>query len=201
VIPSLLKKRPTGPGWVCKSKGHLITTQHLVLRAPKAGDQEAIRATLDDEVVYWQGFAEEDELLDAEAKRLAQGKLRKRPFAEWWLVCEKPSGEVIGAISICDLENEYTRCHIGLWLKEGWRGRGLGAEAIASVISVLSHIGFETAVAGTRTDNEKAIKLFTKFGFRRTTTKPHTLPNGYVVPSLWLELEIPKSSKAHCDLR
>jgi len=201
VIPSLLKKRPTGPGWVCKKKGHLITTQHLVLRAPKVDDREAVRAIFDDEVVYWQGFPDELELLDLEAERLAKGGLRRRPFGEWWLMCDRASGEVVGTISAVDVDNVYTRCHVGLWLKDGWRGRGLGGEALAGVISVFSHLGFETAVAGTRTDNEKAIKLFTKFGFRRTTTKPHTLPNGYVVPSVWLELEIPKSSKPHCELR
>jgi RimJ/RimL family protein N-acetyltransferase len=117
------------------------------------------------------------------------------------LICDHSSDEVIGVVTTGVHDDQYAQCHVGLWLKEGWRGRGLGSEALASVISVLPHLGFETAVAGTRTDNEKAIKLFTKFGFTRTKTEPHTLPNGYTVPSLWLAFDAAKTSKSHCDLR
>jgi RimJ/RimL family protein N-acetyltransferase len=201
VIPSLLKKRPSGPGWQCKSKGHVITTQRLILRAPKSQDKDGVRATLDDEVVYWQGFLEGEADLDQHAEEVARRKLQRRPYAEWWLICDRSSGVVIGSVSVHAEQHEYTECHVGLWLKEGWRGRGLGSETLASVISVLPHLGFETAIAGTRPDNEKAIKLFTKFSFTRVKTEPHTLPNGYTVPSLWLKLDVSKTSKSHCDLR
>jgi RimJ/RimL family protein N-acetyltransferase len=201
MIPSLLKKRPTGPGWVCKPKGHVITTQHLTLRTPKYADADAIRATLDDDVVYWQGFKDSINDLDREAQEISNRTLRRRPFSEWWLICDQTSDEVVGCIAISMHKDNYDACDVGLWLKERWRGRGLGKEALANVINLISHIGFETAYACTRTDNEKAIKLFTKLGFARQKTEAYELPNGYLVPSLWLKLDVPKAAKSRCDLR
>lgn len=201
MIPSLLKKRPSGPGWVCKPNGHVVTTQHLTLRAPKHSDAEAIRATLDEEVVYWQGFTDSDDELDSEASQIADRSLRRRPFSEWWLMCDQSSGEVVGCVAITARKEDQDSCDVGLWLKEGWRGRGLGKEALANVINLLSHIGFKRAYACTRTENEKAIKLFTKLGFTREKTEAYKLPNGYLVPSLWLKLDVPSAPKSRCDLR
>jgi RimJ/RimL family protein N-acetyltransferase len=201
VIPSLLKKRPSGPGWSCKPKGHLLATQHLTLRAPKPADFDSIREHLDDEVVYRLGFPTSDVELDRVAKDWARARLQRRPYYECWVVCERVSKEVVGVASVKAHTTDSAVCEMGLSLANGWRGRGLGSEVVAAIMSVLPHLGFDKANAGTRSDNETAIKLFTKFGFSRHKSGPHELPNGYVVPSIWLQTIVPKTSTPQCELR
>lgn len=158
-----------------------------------------MRAVLDDEVVYWQGYPSSHERLEATAKSLVK-HLRRHPFAETWMICDRSSGDVIGYRTLAASPDDETVCQVGSALANGWRGRGLGKEELAAVIGLVPHLGFSTIEAGTQFDNERAIALYTKLGFTRTRTGITELPNGYTVKGVWMSLDVPLRQR-RCDLR
>lgn len=185
-------------GWQCRPGGHYLTTEHLVLRAHKRRDLAALIASVDSEVAYWQGFPAADR---AQLSRFLTprhlGALRPPPGHEYWVVCDRATGAVIGARSVVPSREPRDECSTGSWLAGGWRGKGLGTEELRAVLALAQcHLGYSTVVAGTAATNVAALRQYEKCGFESYERKPHRLPDGRVVDSVWLRRTAPSS--AHC---
>ena len=125
MIPSLLRRWPSGPGWRCGNRGHMVETSHLLLRRPRSGDLEAIKTVMDAEFIRWNGYPTDDEKLTAMATAWIH-KVRRKPYRESWLICDRSSGDVIGMRTIMSDESDSRICATGSSLAPGWRGSRSG---------------------------------------------------------------------------
>lgn len=91
---------------------------------------------------------------------------RRRPL---WVVEE--DGEVIGWLSLGDFWDGRPAYHataeIGLYVKDGYRARGLGRRLVEEAIGRAPELGIETLIAGTFAHNGPSVKLFERFGFEK----------------------------------
>ncbi len=78
-------------------------------------------------------------------------------------------GEVIGVLTLHTYPNAPRRRHsgdLGMAVRDDWQGRGVGTALLAACVDLadnwlnLTRLGLEVY-----TDNEPAIRLYTKFGF------------------------------------
>lgn len=167
MIPWLLRRhRPNGPGWWCHKRGHVLETSHLVLRSPQLDDQDAIREVMDEEFVYWNGYPEDDERLDVMAKAWIH-KVRRKPYRESWVICDRASGDILGLRTVMSDAADSRVCATGGSFAAMARGKGLGKEELATFLGLMRHLGFQHVIAASRIDNYRAISLYTKLGFER----------------------------------
>jgi RimJ/RimL family protein N-acetyltransferase len=174
-------------GWECGSEGHLVLAEHLYLRPAAMHDHEALIATVDDEVIRWQGFPADKRRLRRQLKRSIERSLGN-PYFEDWVICDLASGEIIGERTIAHVADRESTCETGSWLAGGWRVRGLGTEELRAVLQFTAeHLGYNTVEAGTESTNAAALRQYQKCGFVKYDSKPHRLPDKRVVESVWLK--------------
>ena len=86
-----------------------------------------------------------------------------------WVVEE--DGKVIGWLSLSDFWDARpaydATAEIGIYVKEGYRGSGVGQRLLEEAIGQAPELGIETLIAGTFAHNEPSVKLFERFGFER----------------------------------
>jgi L-amino acid N-acyltransferase YncA len=86
------------------------------------------------------------------------------------LVAEE-EGEVVGWLSLSDFYDGRPAYHmtaeIGIYVREGHRGKGLGGRMLEETIRRAPELGIKTMTAGAFAGNEPSIKLFERFGFAR----------------------------------
>lgn len=196
VIPSLLRRWPTGPGWRCSRRGHILETQNLILRKPALKDFDAIRAVMDEEVVHWNDYPSSPEQLDSFAKAWIHN-VKRKPYRESWVICDRSSGEVLGMRTVMSDASDSRVAATGSSLASGWRGRGLGTEELATFIGLMTHLGFRQIIASSRLDNARAISLYTKLGFTRQLAIGDQSEQS---KSAWLELSL-RPHDRRCKLR
>jgi L-amino acid N-acyltransferase YncA len=80
-------------------------------------------------------------------------------------------GEVVGWLSLGDFWDgrpAYNRtAGIGIYVKEGHRGKGIGRRMLEEVIKRAPDLGLKTLTAGAFAGNELSLRLFERFGFQR----------------------------------
>jgi len=80
-------------------------------------------------------------------------------------------GEVVGWLSLSDFYDGRPAYHetveIGIYVREGYRGRGIGRRMLEETIRRAPVLGIKTLTAGAFAGNEPSIKLFERFGFER----------------------------------
>jgi L-amino acid N-acyltransferase YncA len=86
------------------------------------------------------------------------------------LVAEE-EGEVVGWLSLSDFYDGRPAYHmtaeIGIYVREGHRGKGLGGRMLEETIRRAPELGIKTMTAGAFAGNEPSIKLFERFGLAR----------------------------------
>ena len=97
-------------------------------------------------------------------------------------------GEVVGQLTLHTYPNRPRRRHIGdlgIAVRDDWQGKGVGTALMAACIDLadnwlnLTRLGLEVY-----TDNEPAIRLYTKFGFEiEGTLRRVAYRNGQFVDS------------------
>lgn len=90
-----------------------------------------------------------------------------------WLVAEDPAGEVRGyaKAGVWRSRPAYRfTTETGLYVDEGWRGRGIGRALYEALIAALGQGGFRTAVAGVTLPNPDSEALHLALGFERVGT-------------------------------
>ena len=80
-------------------------------------------------------------------------------------------GEVVGWLSLSDFYDARPAysgtAEIGLYVKEGHRGRGIGGRMLEEAIRRAPDLGIKTLTAGAFAGNELSLRLFERFGFER----------------------------------
>ncbi len=85
-------------------------------------------------------------------------------------------GSVVGWLSLGDFWDRRPAYHataeLGIYVKDGYRGRGIGRRLVEEAINRAPELGIETLTAGSFAHNEPSVKLFERFGFRRWAQFP-----------------------------
>ena len=80
-------------------------------------------------------------------------------------------GEVVGWLSLSDFYDGRPAyngtAEIGVYVKEGHRGKGIGGRMLGEAIRRAPALGISTLTAGAFTSNESSLDLFGRFGFER----------------------------------
>ena len=90
----------------------------------------------------------------------------RRPI---WVAEE--DGEVVGWLSLGDFWDGRPAydgtAEIGVYVKEGHRGGGIGGRMLEEAIGRAPDLGIKTLTAGAFAGNELSLRLFERFGFER----------------------------------
>ena len=80
-------------------------------------------------------------------------------------------GRVIGWLSLGDFWDGRPAYHataeVGIYVKDGYRGGGVGRRLIEEAIGRAPELGIEIMIAGAFAHNGPSVKLFERFGFER----------------------------------
>jgi len=90
------------------------------------------------------------------------------------LVAERPTGERLGFIHLCEEEDYYIgRCgHIGdVVVAESARGLGVGTELLAAAETWARSEGYAMLTLNVFVANERAARVYRSFGFAAETTR------------------------------
>lgn len=166
-----------------------LMTDRLVLRPARVDDLDALLATIDGEVIRWQGYPSEPVQLRKYFDNWLRREKKIRSY-EHWLICDSATNDVIGSRSLWPSKGNRGTCETGSWLGPGWRGRGLGVEELMAVLQLVEgHRSYTTVVAGTEDSNRAARRQYEHCGFvvfSRPDKVLHQLPDGRTVPVTWL---------------
>jgi len=162
-----------------------MSSTRLVLRAFAPGDLEPLLATIDGEVLEWQGW-DDRALASFTATFPASVGVRSHAGCPLNLVVldAEADDEVIGQYSLQLRPGEAP--HLGWWLGPRGRSRGLGTESLGLMLSyVHEHLKMRSVVMGTAERNERASRQMRANGCREVGVSDHVLPKGETVRSRW----------------
>lgn len=95
----------------------------------------------------------------------------RRPL---WVAEE--DAEIVGWLSLGDFFDGRPTYHataeVGVYVKESYRGRGIGGRLLAQAIVHAPGLGISTFTAGIFAHNEPSLELFAAFGFERWAFYP-----------------------------
>jgi aminoglycoside 6'-N-acetyltransferase len=127
---------------------------YLRLRALEAGDvAELVRIHHTPEVSRWWGRPQ------------AGFPFTDDPDATRFVI--EIDGAVAGLVQFSEeLETRYRHAAIDIFLDPGWRGRGLGTEAVRRTVGLLQRRGHHRVTIDPAVANTAAIRAYEKAGFR-----------------------------------
>jgi L-amino acid N-acyltransferase YncA len=86
-------------------------------------------------------------------------------------------GEVVGWLSLGDFWDGRPAyngtAEIGIYVKEGHRGKGIGGRLLQETIGRAPNLGIKTLTAGAFAVNQPSLELFERFGFEKWAHFPH----------------------------
>jgi L-amino acid N-acyltransferase YncA len=96
----------------------------------------------------------------------------RRPI---WVMEE--GGEVIGWLSLSDFYDARPAYHataeIGVYVREDYRGKGIGRRLVEEAISRAPELGLTTLTAGAFAHNRASVRLFERMSFRKWAHFPN----------------------------
>lgn len=86
-----------------------------------------------------------------------------------YLVAEE-NHEIVGACNLTTNSKPRLihKCEIGISVRKSHWGKGVGSKLLGSAIEFAKEVGIEVINLNVRSDNVRAISLYTKFGFQKT---------------------------------
>lgn len=104
----------------------------------------------------------------------------------------KANGEIIGTASLNRKKNRMShRAEFGISVKKEWWGCGVASTLTEHILAFARKTGVEQINLEVRSDNNRAIALYKKFGFRKLCTFPGFFKiNGALVDFDFMNLEI-----------
>jgi RimJ/RimL family protein N-acetyltransferase len=155
----------------------MLRGELTALRARAGGDAEILHAELYEDVAEWiRGshrpwtpvpFGSRSEYAVPEDDRKAEPD---RSTAEFSIV-ELMSGDLAGSCVLWGIDTHNRYAHIGIELRPGYRGRGLGLDAVRVVCRYgFSILGLRRLQLETLADNHAMIAVAEKAGFTREGT-------------------------------
>lgn len=85
------------------------------------------------------------------------------------VVVEKHSGKPVGMVDLFEFSPMHLRAYVGILIRDEFRGKGYGYEAVSSLIEYASNfIGLHQLAVNIPKDNGASLGLFSKLGFSQT---------------------------------
>lgn len=85
----------------------------------------------------------------------------------------KCNGEIVGNGSINSLSGRMShRAELGISVRKDYWGKGIGTKLMDALIAFARNAGFEILSLEVRSDNDRAIRLYERFGFKKIATYP-----------------------------
>lgn len=85
----------------------------------------------------------------------------------------KIGDEIIGNGSINSLSGRMShRAELGISVRKEHWGKGIGTKLMDALIAFAKNAGFEILSLDVRSDNDRAIRLYERFGFKKIATYP-----------------------------
>lgn len=117
------------------------------------------------------------------------------------------NGEHVGNCSLMSIgayKRYRHRCEIAIALYQKYCGAGIGTIMLETVLSVAKELGYEQAELEVIRDNEHAVKLYQKLGFRLYGTFPDNMKyaDGTYADAVWMmkKLNVPESASHDLDV-
>jgi RimJ/RimL family protein N-acetyltransferase len=152
----------------------------------------AFEATIDDEVVRWQGWTDAHV---AELQRRA-GHLDELRQLGFLAVADRSDDRVLGVVSLTSPSETPGLAWFGVWLAPEARGHGLAADSITLAARLAWAQGAAELTMGTVASNTAMVRSFTRAGATLQQRSEHVLPNGDAVESVWYHLARPGDGPA-----
>ena len=158
-----------------------VVTERLVLRPPRPGDAPAYAACMDADMMAANGWTEA-------TRRKAITRMHhvnRLPLLDVTVIADRVTDNLLGSISIHQIDRAAGSCEMGWFMAPHARGQGYGSEALRAALAAMHQKGFRRITIGTNVDNGPARRVLERVGAAQVGTKPHTLPNGETVASIW----------------
>lgn len=141
-----------------------MTTRPVRIRDAAGADDMAVIATLFREYQAWLGV---DLCFQGFAHELATLPGRYAPPAGRLLLAEEVGGAVAGCVALWALEDGV--CEMKrLWVRESWRGTGLGRRLAEAVMAAGRHAGYHVMRLDSLGHLTAALALYRSLGFTET---------------------------------
>jgi RimJ/RimL family protein N-acetyltransferase len=158
-----------------------VVTERLVLRGPRSRDSRAYAASLDADMMSANGWTEA-------MRRGAIAHMQhadRIPLLGRTVIADRVTDELLGWISLHDIDEVAGSCELGWSMGPHARGKGYGTEAVRAALDALHRNGYRRITVGTNEDNRPARRVLERVGAHQISARPHTLPNGATVTSVW----------------
>lgn len=155
-----------------------LTTERLVLRAPRVDDVGPLRLALRSNEAHLTPFTPAPPAGASVTTITAVSKSIARQRSEWrsgrtfsFLVW--PRGDraprVIGRVALSGvMRGAFHSAYLGYWIDHAEVGRGLATEAVRAVVGFAFEVaGLHRVQAAIMPRNERSVRLITRIGFRR----------------------------------
>ena len=175
------------------------TNGSVRVRAMVVADGPGAALTLDDAVEQANGWPAGQV---AEVERMFTGLTSADlPFgivSGYFVVEALDDSRILGVIIFDETSGPPFEPSIGFWLGPEARGAGIGLLAMPAFLSLIARTGVDRVYLGTAVDNTAMRRIATAAGGIEHEIRPHTLPNGDVVDSVWHVFHIlPRSISAN----
>ncbi len=147
----------------------------------------AFEATIDDEVVHWQGWSDHE----TEHLRRLAGDLEQLRALGFVAVADARDDRVLGVVSLTAPPTTPGLAWFGIWRAPEARGHGLATEAIGLAAAGAWRGGLTAMTMGTDAANTAMVRSFVAAGATLAETSPHVRPDGRRVDSVWYRIERP----------
>lgn len=171
---------PFYPGSVAVPSRPVLETRRLVLVPETLAAARALLEGEDPGLPLGEGYPHA-ESLDALRMFVLSAAAGEQSASGGWFITLRDSGQVIGDCGTKGWVDDHGRVEIGYGLAGAWRRRGLGTEAVGTLVGWLSRqADVSRIVAEVEVGNVASRRLLERLGFEVTATEG----------SLW-QLELP----------
>jgi len=102
---------------------------------------------------------------DAWSEGMLRGELAEQPATRFYVVAEAEPGDVVGYAGLCAIGEDADVQTIGV--RADREGLGIGAALLTALLDEATARGCRSVYLEVRADNERAQRLYERFGFDR----------------------------------
>ncbi len=150
-------------------------------------------ACQDLEIQRWTNLPSPFRASDAVALLQFSTTLRERGTAALFAIVSTDQGELLGAVSLRDVEREEGRASIGYWVAVEARGRGVAMNAVAAASHwAFAALGVDEVYADVLHGNDASVRVLERCGFA-PDGESSCAQRGVTQPSIRYTLRAPSS--------